>query len=93
MIPPSFRNKRFDPVPRASSHQENFWFYFELIGCFWLGTRRAAEERRKMDTGDAIKGTSAACGAQTEMVCGEGTEKTENHPCGGKKQLLGTRLQ
>lgn len=58
--------------------------------CFWLGTQRAAEDRRKADAGDAISGPSAACGTNKEMVWGEGTE---NHPHGGKNQFLGTHLQ
>lgn len=47
-------------------------------------------DRRKADTGDAIKGTAAACSAHKEVVSREGTE---NPPMWGKNQLLGTSFQ
>lgn len=47
-------------------------------------------DRRKADTGDAIKGISEACSAHKGVVSREGTK---NPPMWGKNQLLRTSSQ
>jgi len=57
LIPPRLS---FDPAPQALPHQVilgEFLVFYWIDSYFWLGTRQAAEDRRKEGTGDATIGS------------------------------------